>query len=234
LNTTLWEVITTLESRIPFTKDNIEQLFHTRLEDTHNTGNTVYYFYKGGPIDLENGVSVSNIDLRIKKDGKRPSFISLNLSGTCISWEEVKLHYKNIKITGLPKGGSLDEEVSYSDFRPWGKLSFGFKERNPACLAGVAFNPAYILDLISSIEYNIAQTQPLLKQGYWLDADFYIKNGLGWASSGDSYTNPATLENAKRQLAYADQLQNSGQVEKAVLLRIEVLQQRLAEFKARH
>jgi hypothetical protein len=64
-----------------------------------------------------------------------------NLNGECISLDTVRSRYGNLKITDFPRGRSLDEATSYSTFPAWGKLSFGFTERNPDCLAYVVINP---------------------------------------------------------------------------------------------
>jgi hypothetical protein len=140
-NMTLWQAIGALEQQIPFTKAKIEGLLSTVLTETDNTGNDVFQFYKSRRIELGGGVEISNVDLRIKRNGPHPGFMVWDISGTCIKLAQVRSHYGEMQITDMPRGHSLDEETSYSTMRTWGKLSFGFAERNPDCLASIAFDP---------------------------------------------------------------------------------------------
>jgi len=140
-NMTLWQAIETLAQQIPFTKAKIEGFLSTVLTETDNTGNDVFQFYKSNRIELGDGVEISNVDLRIKRHGPHPGFMVLDINGTCIKLDQVRSHYGEMQITDMPRGHSLDEVTSYTAKRPWGELSFSFAERNPVCLASIAFDP---------------------------------------------------------------------------------------------
>lgn len=139
---TLWQAIDALAAQVPFSKEKVESAIPTRLRDTEAPGSEVFRFFDGTPVQLGDGVEVSQIDLRIKREGSHPGFLVLNLTGHCVSLDEVRQRYKNLQIFGVPTGRSLDEATSYSTALGWGQLSFGFRERNPACLGYVVFDPA--------------------------------------------------------------------------------------------
>ncbi|MCL2776435.1 MAG: hypothetical protein FWD73_00415 [Polyangiaceae bacterium] len=141
LNMTLWQVVVALALQIPFSKQKVEAVLSTQVVETESQFNDLFRFYKSLPVKLSDGVIIPTIDLRIKRVGKDPGFLVLDIDGTCITREQLEARYKHLKITGTPRGHSLNEETSYSQDMPWGRLSFGFKERKPACLASVVINP---------------------------------------------------------------------------------------------
>ena len=138
---TLWQAIDALAKQIPFSKIKIENLFSTQLAETDEGGNDVFQFFKSNPIKVSEGVAIENVDLRIKRAGPHPGFLVLSIGGNCIGIDAVRAHYNELKITDTPRGHSLDEVTSHSAMLQWGELSFSFKERNPNCLASVAFDP---------------------------------------------------------------------------------------------
>ena len=137
---TLWQIVEALPRLIPFTKDKVETMLAVRLMETDYTGNDVFHFYRSDPIRLSDGVTVSNIDLRIRRKGGHPGFMVLSIDKACVTLDKVRGNYADLQITETPRG-SPDDETSYSTMLPWGKLSFGFAERNPNCLVSIVFNP---------------------------------------------------------------------------------------------
>lgn len=139
---TLWLAIDMLVTQIPFSKEKVESSVLTRLSDTNAPGSDVFQFFEGTPVRFADGVEASKFDLRIKREGVHPGFLSVELQGRCVALDEVRLHYANLAITDVPRGRSMNEATSHTATLAWGKLSFGFREKNPACLAFVAFNPS--------------------------------------------------------------------------------------------
>ena len=135
----LWRVVDALARQIPFSKQKVETLLSTRLSDKNSTPYTT--FLEGSGPELKEGVTISHIDLRLKPSGTGPGFLVLDIGGACVTVDQVKAHHENLRVTGLPREGSPDEETYYSKILPWGKLSFGFKEENPRCLSSVVFSP---------------------------------------------------------------------------------------------
>jgi hypothetical protein len=147
-NMTLWQTIDSLARQIPFKKASIEHVLATRLavKDISRDllPNTASQFYIGGPVELSDGVVIDKVDLRIRHKTGHPGFLVLDkFGGTCISLSAVRSHYHNLTVTEYPKGQSLDESTSFSAFLEWGKLSFGFAERNRKCLAYVVLKPTF-------------------------------------------------------------------------------------------
>jgi hypothetical protein len=136
---TVWQVIDRLIQQVPLSKIKVEAVLTTRLTEIHRSVNTV--FLEGGEVELANAIRISKIDLRLSTEPKDPGFLVLEVDGDCISLSNVRTHFSQLSITGAPRGRSMDEATTHSTQLPWGKLSFGFKERKPECLAYVALDP---------------------------------------------------------------------------------------------
>ncbi|MEJ8860113.1 hypothetical protein WKW79_36685 [Variovorax robiniae] len=136
----LWELVDTLKNRAPYTREKIELAINSKLTEVESS-NDVFHFYRGGDLPLREGIVISKVDLRIKRAGVHPGFLVVDLTGTCVPLESVQRHYARLERTGVPRGRSLEEATSYSSLESWGKLSFGFREKNPGCLAFIAFDP---------------------------------------------------------------------------------------------
>lgn len=153
LDMTLWQTIDVMVQQIPFTKTKVENMLATHLiEKDIDKGpiqSTAFQFYTSDPVKLANGVVINDVDLRIRRRPGHPGFLVLNLGGSCTTLDTVREHYSDLRITEHPHGHSLDEATSYSAFPEWGKLSFGFLERNRNCLAYVVLNPKYDADNIA-------------------------------------------------------------------------------------
>jgi hypothetical protein len=141
MNISLWQAIPLLAQQIPFSKQKVEVALSTRLSEIDDAFNTPFYFFGSPPIPLAEGVVISNVDLRIKRGSNHPGFLVLEVGGSCITMEQIRTQYGELQTTPFSCGRSLDEETCHFQLLPWGKLSFGFKERNPQCLASVSFEP---------------------------------------------------------------------------------------------
>ena len=139
---TLWQTIETLAVQLPFSTQNVGRTLSTTLSDTLAAGGNVFQFFEGSPVRLADGTELARIDLRIKREDASRGFLVLELKGRCVPLAEVRQHYAALDITDVPRGRSLDEATTFTAMPGWGRLSFGFTERNPDCLAFVAFDPA--------------------------------------------------------------------------------------------
>ena len=142
-NMTLWQVIDALAQQIPFSKQKIETALSTQLVEYDEPSNRFCHFFKlqSPPVVLAEGVEISDVDLRIKRRGVDPGGLGLKIGGACITLDQIRVRYDQLKVTGHPRGGSLDEQWAYSQILPWGTVTFGFAERNPRCLASVGVGP---------------------------------------------------------------------------------------------
>ncbi len=137
---TLWQAIDALVNQIPFSKPKVESTLGAQLSEVRRNPYTVF-LQNERTVVLAGGERINKIDLRLGTEEGDPGFLALDIDGDCIGIEAVRSHYGEVKITDVPRGRSLDEATTHSTVLPWGKLSFGFKERNPDCLAYVVLNP---------------------------------------------------------------------------------------------
>jgi hypothetical protein len=138
---TLWQAVEGLTQQVPFTKAKVEALLPVVLTERDAAGNALFHFFKSNRIELNDGAVIANVDLRIGRNGADPGLMVLEIEGACVTYGQVRRYYKDLQMSGVPRGGSLNEAVSHSASLPWGKLSFGFAQRNPDCLAWIAFDP---------------------------------------------------------------------------------------------
>jgi len=136
--TTLWQLIGVLGPYPSLAPDKIKQVLPTDFSERRRS--TYTSFYVGGPLQLADQINIEAIDLRVRLMNEMKGLVVLSIAGACVTLHDVHLHYQDIRITAHPRGHSLDEKTSWSTYQPWGKLSFGFKERNPDCLASVTIN----------------------------------------------------------------------------------------------
>jgi hypothetical protein len=118
LDRTLWQTIDALAQQIPFSKAKVETVLGVGLVD-RDTSNDVFpnmytgrQDFEGGPVKLSDGVEIVKIDLRTKLQEGDPGFLVLNFAGACIGLDAVRAHYSDLKVTGYPRGDSLDEVTS--------------------------------------------------------------------------------------------------------------------------
>ena len=136
---TLWQAVELLTQQVPLTKEKVEKVLSTTLLERDR--NEYVIFFRGKNIQLADQVIVQTVDLRVNHNRPTPGFLVLDIDGACISLEHVRTHYGNLKITGIPRGQSLEEATAHTSELAWGSMSFGFKERNPKCLSWIAFEP---------------------------------------------------------------------------------------------
>lgn len=135
----LWQVVEELTKVIPFSKSSLEELFLIPLIEARK--NTYTVFYEGQSVKLNDGVVIKKIDLRIGLNESHPGFLVLDLGGACLSLDNVHSRFKATEITQIPTGRSVDEATVHTSMHSWGTLSFGFREKDPNCLAYIAFDP---------------------------------------------------------------------------------------------
>jgi len=137
-NTTLWYLIGALSDEHDFTLEIIEKLFQNNFVVRHHA--TSFATYEGGPVRLSDQIKLEKIELRVGHADGIGKLMTLDISGACITFKDVYMHYPNIVLSEIPRGNSFNEATFYSFQQPHEKLSFGFKENNPECLSMVVFN----------------------------------------------------------------------------------------------
>jgi len=135
---TLWEVIDYIGDHLPLKRNKIESLFKITLKKSESS-NQYWTFWESAGDVLQSDVHISRIVLGVQNSGDNDlGNLTLNITDSCIKLEQVKQKY-NLQLLGTPRGRSLDEETTYETATSWGRLIFGFSERNPGCLSSVGF-----------------------------------------------------------------------------------------------
>ncbi|WP_076070849.1 hypothetical protein [Sphingomonas montana] len=116
----------------------VEAITGAALKPTTATNSFQSYAADG----ILSGTLVLSVELREPKPGSNATagpLLLLRIVKGCPARKDVVAHYAPLAISQTPRGGSLDEETSWSRKEPWGQLSFGFAERAPDCLSTVVF-----------------------------------------------------------------------------------------------
>lgn len=137
---TLWQAIDAMAKQIPFSQAEVENALGTPMTEVRRNAYTIF-LQNEHPVSLSEGGRIAQVDLRLGMEAGDPGFMVLSIDDACVSLDAVRAHYNDLTITDRPRGRSLDEVTAYSASLAWGQLSFGFKERNPKCLASVALDP---------------------------------------------------------------------------------------------
>lgn len=132
-------VVDNLRSLPNFSRGAIERATGARLTAQRETG--LFSFYEARDVEI-GGVTVGLIDYReprVAGTATAGPLLRLKLAAGCPKRQDIEARYGPLKITGAPRGRSLDEETQLSTPQAWGQLTFGFAERTPDCLTSVIF-----------------------------------------------------------------------------------------------
>lgn len=134
-NITIWKIIDLISQQTPFTKEKIENATGGFLSNKTEDGPVTSF--TGDNVPLADDIFIQKVELRQNSNRPGSGLVLLDVSGRCISVEQLKTKYKMLEITEFPRGRSLDETTTYTSHFPWGAISFGFKEKNPECLSWI-------------------------------------------------------------------------------------------------
>jgi hypothetical protein len=140
---TFWQVTDAISKQYPFTKEKVESILSVRLDKRKVESNDLWEFFIGKNVILADGVIISAVDFSFKKSDPSISGVGLNnITGTCITLDQVSDRYKLSGPSSIPRGESKLETWGFSKSTSWGRVVFGFRDTNgPGCLAYVAFHP---------------------------------------------------------------------------------------------
>jgi hypothetical protein len=133
--TTLWETIAALERQMPISKEAVEAIFQVPLVEIDRSEYFVTLATKQAVAVLD-GLTITAVSMMLRPTMQfdEKSGLSLELSGQCVSLNIVRKQYGELELTQPPRGRSLEETATWSTGRPWGVLSFGFRQDRPDCL----------------------------------------------------------------------------------------------------
>ncbi|QHM73914.1 hypothetical protein C7M51_04275 [Mixta intestinalis] len=135
---TLWNFINDISASVKqMTVNNVMQ---SPLEFKLVKENPSVNFYQANALNLNDREKIESFDLRLSKEpeGTKP-FLSFSWQGKCVSLGDIKQHYPQLTLTGVPRGRSENEMTSYTT--PADKdrqtITFSFKAGKPDCLSRV-------------------------------------------------------------------------------------------------
>jgi len=133
--TTLSETIAALERQMPLTKEAVETTLQVKLAEVDRSEYFVTFASKQA-VPLQDGLTVTAISMMLRPSMQfdEKSGLSFELSGQCVSLDEVRKQYGELELTQPPRGRSLEETAAWSARRAWGVLSLGFRQDRPDCL----------------------------------------------------------------------------------------------------
>lgn len=97
------------------------------------------FWYKTKPFTLDDGVVIENADLRVWKGSDVPVLINLDISGACITVNDLKRLYPDMKLSSIPRTDSPAEMLYFRTSTDKNNviLFFGFANALPDCLGGI-------------------------------------------------------------------------------------------------
>lgn len=117
----------------------VEKITGTKLSQSAENNN--YLTYQSNNVQADTlKLSVELREPNRNGDPTNGSLLILRILSGCPARSVVEARYTPWTISNVPRGGSLDEETSWSRRETWGKLSFGFAERSPDCLSTIVFD----------------------------------------------------------------------------------------------
>lgn len=138
---TFWQLLATLATEPILNRPAIEAALGATLTEVQEPSNTAFMFFRGGRLTLSDRTIIAKVDLRIKRTNPSVGLLVMDVGGRCITLADVRTRYGALNITDAPRGRSPDETTVHTSYQPWGRLSFGFAESNPDCVAHVVFDP---------------------------------------------------------------------------------------------
>lgn len=135
----LWDLVASVEQQMPITLSKAEAVLGERFEQTEETPAYLLLSSKGAA--LRDGLTVSRATLMLRPSlqFEDKSALAYELGGACVSLAQVRAQFGELRLIQSPRGRSLDETTAWALQRPWGYITFSFKERQPDCLFQVAF-----------------------------------------------------------------------------------------------
>lgn len=137
--TSLIMVIDALRSASRLDRATVEHATGAKLTSASENGS--FSFFESHDVKLHD-VTLGKIDYREPRTGDNATagpLLNLKVIG-CPKRADIEARYGPFQVVGVPRGRSLDEETQLARTEPWGKLSFGFSERTPACLTTITFD----------------------------------------------------------------------------------------------
>jgi hypothetical protein len=129
----LWDVVDAAATHIPLTSDTFAQALGTTMVPTYSSD-----WEGSGNVQLADDIQIVRSELRIGDDGS--AIARFFVGGRCVTVDEVKIHYPDIRITQIPRGPDQGPPLTWSTDQPWGRMNFQVNDDvTPSCLSSVSF-----------------------------------------------------------------------------------------------
>ena len=140
----IWRMIDDVAALSPFRKAKVEQALNCSLEV--ESENEVFTFYRAAGLRPNKyGISLSGVDLRIKKDAPaHPGSLSLDLAEITVSKSDVRRRLPSGQMEPPligAQGLSPNAPEYYRVHEKWGDLFFYFNPKHPERLLRIGFSP---------------------------------------------------------------------------------------------
>ena len=136
----LWQMIKEMKSVWGKQVEDVSKLFNQPL--INNTQEKEDR-YTSAPFTLTDGTRISNVDVRLWGNGDNSvSLVSFVVNQPCITLDQVKSHFPDLKLSNIPRGNTPGQSVGYrtpTDERglAW---AFSFPVLNQECLGRVVMS----------------------------------------------------------------------------------------------
>jgi hypothetical protein len=136
-------LIQKLSDVYPWTVHAVERVLGTKLSNDRPYMDNSFFSTKR--LAYEEGLLVNEVEVRIiESTGKTVRLIlSLADDAACFTRKRIEQTYPDIFLTDVPRGRSMEDKAYFTTKRPWGELSFGFKEKRRDCLSSIVFIPEW-------------------------------------------------------------------------------------------
>jgi hypothetical protein len=131
-----WDLIP-LMREVKFEKADIEKLFGAPLDQVQNNG--FWTFYEGrGPV-LGDGVDLVKVGFSRKNDDGAAPILYMDMTGTCIPFEELKKRFPDIKLHAGPGHPSPNPRFGYRVERADEGLAFSVGPKATGCVHNLGY-----------------------------------------------------------------------------------------------
>ncbi len=133
------DLIMAMVAAPPMNPVQVETALGTALSIAPGDGPFRIYAGKAGPGSDGRSATVE-YRMPVSAAATAGPMLILKLDGPCLNKAQVQNRYGPLKLLDVPRGTSLDEESSFARIYPWGRLSFGFPERDRDCAKTVVYS----------------------------------------------------------------------------------------------
>lgn len=136
----LWQIIKQLKSAWGKQADDVSKILRHPLVRTNPAADDRY---TSVPFTLADGTIIADLDVRLWGNGNNSvSLISFAIDGSCVTLEQVKKHFPDVKLSNIPRGNNAGQSVGYRTAVDETGLAwaFNFPVLNQECLKSIVIS----------------------------------------------------------------------------------------------